>query len=69
MLGRAATRIDLKLEDDLAEYEEFKEKVRREREQERLAQRIVAPPQANLAGSFGAHGQLGGAFNASYEQI
>ena len=36
MLGRAATRIDIKLEDDIKEYEDFKRDMQLRKEREKL---------------------------------
>lgn len=36
MLGRPATRIELKMEDDMAEYEEFRLQMQQKKEKERL---------------------------------
>ncbi len=36
MLGRPATRIELKMEDDLQEYEDFKLQMQQRKEKERL---------------------------------
>ena len=43
MLGRAASRIDLKLEEDLVEYEEFKHSMQSNRDK-----RILDHPQFSL---------------------
>ncbi len=52
MLGRPATRIELKMEDDLQEYEEFKLQMQQRKEKERLQQ---------IASAFGGHqGIIGG---------
>ena len=40
MLGRAATRIDIKLEDDMQEYEEFKDMLRQRKEEEKVMQKV-----------------------------
>ena len=38
MLGRAATRIDLKMEDDLQEYEDFRAELAIKKRKEQLQQ-------------------------------
>jgi hypothetical protein len=42
MLGRAATRIELKIEDDLQEYEEFRQQMQHQKRKEQLQQQIPA---------------------------
>ena len=38
MIGRAATRIELKMEDDLQEYEEFRQHLVHQKRKEQLQQ-------------------------------
>lgn len=54
MIGRAATRIDIKLEDDIHEYEEFSLAMQQKRDHERIQQLTAIP------GAFGLHGIAGG---------
>jgi hypothetical protein len=55
MLGRAATRIELKMEDDLAEYDEYRQLLIGQKRKEQLqafASFEQSPP------GFGAHQQI-----------
>lgn len=50
MLGRPATRIELKMEEDLIEYEEFKLAMQQSKEQDKLK---------NIGSAFGIQGAGG----------